>query len=130
MKRVSKFILGLVALVMGFGLMLQSCGGVTAAGLAAQVNEGCPKDLGDGVILQKVDSEGSWVVCHCSVPEDTNLDAISNAPQEAKMLMVQELKASDKDLFEGCAALGVGIKYVYQTPSGKATIELPAELFK
>ncbi len=130
MKRLSRFYLGLVALVMGFGLMLQSCGGITAAGLAASANEGCPQDLGDGVVLQKVESEGSWVVFYYSVPEDTNLEAIANAPQEAKVALVDDLKASDKELFEGCAALGVGIRYVYQTSAGKASIDLPAELLK
>jgi len=126
MKGFVKYYLGLVVLILGLGLSLQSCSNPANA-LAEQMSAACPRDIGGGVILNKVTVEGNYLVRTFTVPEDTNLEAVAAAD---KAVSAEALKASDKDFVDFLSANDMGVKDVYSNSQGTASLVLEPKLFK
>ncbi len=131
MKRVSKFFMVLAALIMGMGLMLQSCGGLTASTLAAQMSKECPQDLGEGLTMQSVVADGNYIVFNVVVPDGVPVDAVKAALDQDRAGFISLLKESDPDSFDAIGTLGCGIKMIFQNSEGKVEIQVePSELKK
>ena len=127
MKKIAS-ILAMLLMVLTISLSLNSCGGVTASALADTYNKQCPRDLGNGVTMTSAKAEGSTIVMNISVPEGTDLEAMEANLDKASA--VAQLRAADKDFFDGVAALGCSLKYVYTDGTDSIELLLTPEDFK
>jgi hypothetical protein len=127
MKKIAS-IFAMLLMVLSISLSLNSCGGVTASALADSYNKQCPKDLGNGFSMTSAKAEGSTIVMNISVPEGTDLQAMEAGMDKASA--VAQLKAADKDFFEGVATLGCSLKYVYSDGTDSIELLLTPEDFK
>jgi len=130
MKQVSKFFLGLMVMIMtlGMSVSMQSCGSMTAEGLAKSVNAQCPIDAGNGMTIKSVVAEGSTMVYNVECPDEIDVTAIpANYDKKAA---IEKMKAQDKDFVEACGALGLNIKYVYKNSENSAEVLITADELK
>lgn len=132
MKKISKFFMLFAVLVMGMGLAFQSCGGVTASTLAAEMAKKCPKDLGEGLTLHSVTAQDNYVVLTIVVPDPVPVDVVKAAFEQDRAGIISILKESDPEISENLdamGALGCGLKVVLQNSNGKSEIKIePSEL--
>ncbi len=130
MKAISKFMLGLMAIVMmlGMSVSIQSCGGATASALASAYNKNCPIDMGNGATLTKVEADGNTIVFSINVPDEIGVEAV--LANSDKAAIASALKSGDPDFAESCATLGVNVKYVYTDSENSGEVLITSDMLK
>lgn len=130
MKKISKFFMLFAVLVMGMGLAFQSCGGVTAATLAAQINAECPADCGNGLVMESAQADGSVLTINISIPDGIDPNTLTSI-DGIKEAFIQGCNEDDPEFTKTCGSLGVSMKILFKNDQGEAFILCsPEELQK
>lgn len=88
---------------------------------AKQLNDECPKSLGNGMMLTSVELDHDFMVYNVSVNAETFVDVVENAKSPLASKMFSSMIVDDLDADERQVLLDaeVGIKYVYKCETGE-----------
>ncbi|MGM9868369.1 MAG: hypothetical protein ACI30R_01910 [Sodaliphilus sp.] len=87
-----------------------------------QINDECPKSLGNGMTLTSVELEDDFMVYTVSVDAETFKDVAENAksPLASKLFSLMIIEDLDADEKQTLLEAKVGIKYVYNCTTGES----------
>ena len=99
---------------------------------AKQLNDECPKSLGNGMMLTSVELDHDFMVYNVSVNAETFVDVVENAKSPLASKMFSSMIVDDLDADERQVLLDaeVGIKYVYKCETGETrTVTVSSQEF-